>query len=60
MSKKCGSGKYLYRKKCYTKPQLVDKVIKQMKHDIAYEDWTSIDELLMHVSIRDLKAFLPE
>ena len=42
------------------KQKLVDKVINEMKLDIAVGDWTAIDELLKFCPIENLKGYLPE
>ena len=40
------------------KQKLVDAVIKQMKMDIAWNDWTAIDRLLLCVDSGLLHEFL--
>ncbi len=42
------------------KQKLVDAVIKQMKMDIAWNDWTAIDGLLLRVDSELLHGFLEE
>ena len=39
---------------------LINKVIDQMKIDIANEDWTAIAELLVRVDEQILRGFLSE
>ena len=42
------------------KQKLVDAVIKQMKMDIVWNDWTAIDELLLRVDSELLHGFVEE
>jgi len=42
------------------KQRLIDKVIEQMKIDIAGEDWSAIDELLHFVPDENLLGYLPD
>lgn len=39
---------------------LIDKVLDQIKKDVASEDMTHIAEMLTHVANRHLEAYLPE
>lgn len=42
------------------KQELIDKCIEEIKNDVNGGDVTAIDELLMFVPIKYLKAYLPE
>tara|TARA_R110002020_G_scaffold211688_1_gene417949 strand:- start:808 stop:954 length:147 start_codon:yes stop_codon:yes gene_type:complete len=42
------------------KQKLVDVVIKQMKMDIAWNDWTAIEGLLLRVDSEWLHGFVEE
>jgi hypothetical protein len=39
---------------------LIDRVIDQIKKDVASEDMNAIAEMLTHVAPRHLEAYLPE
>ena len=40
--------------------ELLQKVAERFAEDVAYEDYTAIDELLKHVPEAELKAFLSD
>jgi hypothetical protein len=39
---------------------VIDKVIEQIKTDISEGDLTALEELLKHIPIKNLEAYLPE
>jgi hypothetical protein len=44
----------------YNNQLLIDKVIEEMKVQVAENDWTVVEELLSFVPVEFLKGFLPE
>lgn len=43
-----------------TKQAVIDSVLDQIQQDIANRDLTAIEEMLQHLPIEILQAFLPE
>ena len=39
---------------------IIDKVIEEIKKDVACNDLTAVDELLKYVPIKNLQSYLPE
>jgi hypothetical protein len=39
---------------------LIDQVLEQIKKDVASEDLTALEELLMVVPLKNLQAYLPD
>lgn len=48
------------RIKNYLNNPLIDKVVEEIKHDLAQDDITALCELLSFVPVKNLIAYLPE